>query len=121
MSGTVSVVSDIRTGTVTIANAASLSDACQCPGQRLLCGVRVPSGWTTAAVSFQVSHDGGTTYSVLWSDSGAEYSIAAVTASLYVAVDPTLFLGATHVKIQSGTSGATVNQSGSDIVTLVFR
>lgn len=119
--GIVYAISDIRKTTTTIADSTSLSPAVECPGQRVLCAVRVPSGWTTAAISFQVSDDGGTTYTVLWTDAGAEYSIAAVTASKTVAVDPTNFLGATHIKIQSGTSGATVSQSGGDIVTLVFR
>jgi hypothetical protein len=67
-----------------------------------------------------VSYDHGTTYVVLWADDGTEYTVVSVPASRYAALDPTKFLGVTNVKIQSGTSAATVNQSGGDILTLVY-
>ena len=119
--GLVAISAPIVTKTVTIANGASLSGASADAKQKTLVGVVTPAAWTTAGVSFQVSYDNGTTYVVLWDDTGAEYTIPAVPASRYVAVDPTKFLGVTNIKIQSGTSAATTNQAGSDIVTLVLR
>jgi hypothetical protein len=118
--GLVRVVNTITTTTVTIADSASLSGASADQGHRTLAGVVTPSGWTTQSISFQVSYNGGTTYVVLWTDAGAEYTIAAVPASRYVAVDPTKFLGATNVKIQSGTSASAQAQAGGDILTLVY-
>lgn len=117
----VTVVAPIVSNTVTIANGVSLSTAALAIQQKALCYVVTPAGWTTQALSFQVSWDYGTTYNVLWDDSGAEYSIAAVVASRVVAVNPTNFLGATHVKVQSGTSASPQTQAGGDILTLVWR
>lgn len=120
MAGGVRIVTTRVTDTVTIADTASLSGASAGMAGRTLVGVVTPSGWTTAAIAFQVSYDQGTTYVVLLDATGAEYGPSSVVASRYVAIDPSLFLGITNLKIQSGTSAATVAQAGSDIVTLVL-
>ena len=106
--------------TVTIADSASLSSAKELPFGGVLVGVIARTGWTTAGVSFQVSVD-GTTYYVLLDPAGAEYTIPAVVAARYVALDPTMFMGVKYVKVQSGTSASTTAQSGGDTVDLVFR
>lgn len=109
--------------TVTIANGASLSDAIKTDGYAVV-AVITPSGWTTAIISFQASHDNGTTYNVVWDGTAAtpaEFSAGSVPASRYVAIPAGLLLGATHIKVQSGTSAATTNQAGGDIVTVVIR
>jgi len=118
--GLVRVVTNRVTDTVTIADSASLSGASAGMAGRSLVGVVTPSGWTTAGISWQVSYDGGTTYVVLLDSTGTEITAAAVAASRYVALDPTQFLGATNVKVQSGTSASTTNQSGGDTLTLVL-
>lgn len=117
--GNVGVRSTRTTATVTIADATSLSPASSAFGGKTLAGVITPAAWTTAGISFQVSVD-GVTFFVLLDTSGTEVTAAAVAASRYVPVDPSLFLGVEYVKIQSGTSGATTNQAGGDIVTLVL-
>ncbi len=114
------IITDKTTDTVTIADSASLSGASASMVGKTLVAAVTPSGWTTAAISFQVSWDGGTTYAVLLDSTGVEYSASSVVASRFVALDPTMFLGVTNVKVQSGTSGSTTAQTGSDIVTLVL-
>lgn len=112
------------TTTVTIANAASLSDAANftaLPGASL-CGIIVPSGWTTAVMSFAASVDNSTFYP-LYNAAGAEVATGSITGgtAVWVALDPADFAGVPYVKVRSGTSSAAVNQSGGDTLTLVYR
>ena len=103
--------------TVTIGAGASLSGAVQLRELKLL-AVITASTWDTAAITFQISFD-GVTYFKVWTDAGAEYSIAAVTASTYLAINPVHFLGARYLKVQSGTTAIPVNQADATIVTLI--
>ena len=104
--------------TVTVADGASLSDAAFTEYLEL-CGVITDSGWNTAALTFQGSHD-GTNYFNIW-NGASELSYAAVVASTWVAFDPALFLGIPYIKVRSGTSASAVNQTGDSVVTLVLR
>ena len=109
--------------TVTIADAANVSDAIKVKDYAVV-AVITPSGWTTAIISFQASHNDGTTYNTVWDGTAAtpaEYSAGSVPASRYVAIPAGLLLGATHIQVVSGTSGAAANQAGGDIVTVVLR
>ena len=111
----------VRPVPFTIGAGASLSGAVPTGGEPVV-AIVTGSTWDTAAISLQASHDGGTTYNVVWSGSGAaEFSVAAVVASRYVAIDPVLTAGATHVKVQSGTSAATVNQADAVTGSVVTR
>lgn len=112
------------TTTVTIANAASLSDAANftaLPGASL-CGIIVPSTWSTAALSFAASADNSTFYP-MYNASGAELATGSITGgtAVWVALDPADFAGVPYIKVRSGTVGAAVNQSGGDVLTLVYR
>jgi len=111
------------THTVTIADAASLSDAEDLGAGNVLVGLILPSGWTTAAVSFQASSAVDGTYVVLQRADGSEISTGSVAASKYVAMGDFLpdLSGVRYLKLQSGTSGSPVAQAGGDIVTLVVR
>ena len=102
--------------TVTVAAGASLSGAAALRELKLL-AVITAATWDTNAITFQASFD-GTNFFNVWNDSG-EYSIAAVPASTYVAINPMYFLGARSIKVRSGTSAAAVNQVDATIVTLV--
>lgn len=109
--------------TVTIADAASLSDAEDLGAGNVLVGLILSSGWTTAAVSFQASSAVDGTYVVLRRADGSEISTGSVAASKYVALGDFLpdLSGVRYIKLQSGTSGSPVAQAGGDIVTLVVR
>lgn len=108
--------------TVTIAAGAALSGASAALAGRTLVAVALPAGWSAGAVTFQASAD-GLAYSNVYDGaaSSGEYQIAAsqAVASAWVAVDPSLFIGASYLKVRSGTSGAPANQAGGAVVTLV--
>jgi hypothetical protein len=106
------------TKTVTIGAGASLSSACFLENFEL-CGIITPSGWDTAALTFQGSVDNTTFYNV-W-NGAAEAAYAAVTASIFVVFDPAIFLGIPYIKVRSGTGASAVNQADAVTVTLVMR
>ena len=108
--------------TVTIADTTSLSDAADL-GDETLCGVIVPSTWSTAAISFLAATTLTGTYYPLYSASGAEVVTGSITGgtAVWVALDPADFAGVRYLKVRSGTSAAAVNQSGGDTLTLVTR
>lgn len=113
--------------TVTILDGASLSDGIRVQEGTALVGIVTPSGWDTAALSLAVAADGirtdpdDATYVPLLDQTGTEWDAAAVAASRAVAVPAELTLGFRFLKVRSGTSGAAVNQSGTVVLTLLFR
>lgn len=109
-----------RTATVTIANGASLSGAI-CLGAGVLSAIQMPAGWDAAALTFQVSDDGGTTWKELQDSSGTATTVSAPTAGNRYEVDATDFKSAVFLKVRSGTSGAAVNQTADRVITLISR
>ena len=104
---------------VVIQSGQSLSAAIDLAEQRLH-RINVPGNWTTAGMTFQVSHD-DVTYYDLYNESG-EYALAAgaAVAGKSVVVDAQVFFGARYLKIRSGTAGAPVAQTGGNkTITLV--
>lgn len=106
----------------TIANGAALSGAVELTEGQLV-GMLMPSAWTAAAVSFDVSQDGAT-YAPLYNGNG-EVRIASTYISTserrFFALDPVDFLGWKFVKVRSGLNGAAVAQGAGRTVTLVMR
>ncbi len=107
----------------TIGNGTALSGVIPLDGQ-LLAGVGLPASaaWTDAALTFQVSVDGGTTFFDLWKD-GAEYTVTVPTGrtnGTFFDVSPADFSGFTHIKVRSGTAGTPVNQ-GADRTLQIGR
>ena len=89
-------------------------------GDNRLHRIAMPSQWTTAALSFQVSSD-GVNFNDFF-DKNGEISLLATTvvaASRSILVDQAAFYGVRYLKIRSGTTGATVNQSAARALTLV--
>lgn len=114
--------SDPRTTTTaSIASNGTLSGAVKLGTYRLV-GIVMPGTWTAAAISFQGSVDGGTTYSDLYYDDGTEVTVT-VAASRGVAFGTTVaqaISGYGALKIRSGLTGATVTQTGARTLTLVL-
>jgi hypothetical protein len=109
----------IVNGTITIPNAGNLSTTGGDSNNgivdlrlKTLVGIQMPAAWTTAVLTFQVSMDGGTTFSDLYDESGTERSVT-VAVNRSITLDPTKFIGATHIKIRSGTSAAPVVQAAA--------
>lgn len=103
----------------TIANGASLSGETDL-GIQSLVGIFMPAAWTTAAITFQVSPDGGVTWDEMTITAGAAVSYT-VAAGQYIAVDPTLWRGINAIKVRSGTLGAPVNQGQASTLQLAAR
>lgn len=105
----------LYTTTATIASGASLSGAATCSTGRLA-RIDMPAAWTAASLTFQVSND-GVTYNNLYDASGNEYTVTTA-ASRGVVVPLVDFLGASFLKIRSGTSGSPVTQGADRVLTL---
>jgi hypothetical protein len=103
--------------TASIANGASLSGPVPI-GAQVITGIVMPAAWTAASLTFQVSVDDGVTWSDLYDATGTEVTFLTA-AGRFVAVDPSLWLGVSHVKVRSGTGGAAVNQGGARAIQLV--
>jgi hypothetical protein len=111
---------ELATVDATIANGASLSAAVRLPPGCYPIAVAMPAAWTAASLTFQVSHDNGTTYNNLHNDSGAEVALT-VDASRFVRLAPTEWAAVNLLKVRSGTAGTPVNQGAERTVTLVVR
>ena len=112
--------SNVYTKTVTIADSGTVSSAIQLfdtYGQSVesLVAVVTASGFTTADLTFQFSHD-GTNYFAAKNAAGTALTLKNVAASEWRAVDPTDFLSAKYLKVVAGAS-----QSSGDVITLVIR
>lgn len=104
--------------TVTIPTSGSLSPVVELVGATLV-GIQIPSGWTTANITFQASAD-GSTYVDLYDNSGAEYTVVVGGTSRYIAVPLGDLLGVRFLKVRSGTSGTPVSQTVARILTLAL-
>jgi hypothetical protein len=90
-------------------------------GLRLF-GFIMPAAWTTANLTFLVSFDNGATWEPLKSMYDGSEVIAVVGAGGYYPLpDPRLFAAVPMVKLQSGVTGATVNQAAVRTIKLVLR
>jgi hypothetical protein len=88
-------------------------------GESQLHGILLPSVWTTANLTFQVSVD-GTNFFELYDDAGNEITVNAA-ASRYCALDPTRWRSIYSLIVRSGTSASPVNQVAQATITLQTR
>lgn len=108
---------DVMTATIT--NGTALSGAVPL-GAKTLTGLVMPSAWTAAVLTFQVSVDGGTTWVDMIDIAGVAIS-CVVGINRYIPVDVTIWRGINNVRVRSGTSLLPVNQAADAIVSLVVR
>lgn len=108
----------VRTGTVTIATDAFLSNALEV-GRLTPIRVNMPAAWSAANLTLQGSDDDGTTYRNVY-NTGGEYTITAA-ASRAIVLDPNDLVGFTHIKIRSGTAASTVGQAAARTVEIAYR
>jgi len=101
-----------------IASGTSLSGAIAL-GDGTLCGIAMPAGWDAAALSFQVSVDGGTTWGEMQTITAAVSVTAA--AGQYIALDPAIWRGLNLLKVRSGSLASAVNQTADRTLTLQTR
>ncbi len=103
----------------TIASGASLSGTINVGGLRLF-AITMPSAWTAAGVSFQVSSDEGATWANLYDASGNEL-VSTADAGRCIALDPVPFSFAQYLRLRSGTASAPVAQSSDRVLQLEPR
>lgn len=108
--------------TATIANGASVSGAIDMTYTSML-GFILPSAWTTAGVSIEVSADGTN-----WATGGIlDGSALAVsvwptgTASGAYAVNLAAMVPWRYARIRSGTFSVPVNQGADRLITVILR
>lgn len=105
-----------RTATLTIASGASVSDAVDTGGYALL-ALETPAAWTAAALTFQHSRDGSTSWTDLYDDQGTEVSIpsaALSTTASRTIVDNTILnrlAPLRYLRVRSGTAAIPVAQA----------
>jgi hypothetical protein len=107
----------VETTTVVIANNASLSDAVDLGGRKLV-AIVMPDTWTTASLTFQGSVDGTNFFNVY---DGAIERALTVAANYYSALAIGDWVGFRWIRIRSGTAGTAVNQGGARTLTLVVQ
>ena len=92
-------------------------------GADTLVGIWMPAAWVAAALTFQVSPDGGTTWLELFNDSGVAVSITAAAGQFISLVTNSNYTwrGINMLKVRSGTSGSPIIQTGGATVTLIGR
>lgn len=112
------VINVVDTVTATIAGGQSLSSAVNLGGLRLF-GIVMPSAWTAAGLTFQMSPDGANWFNI-YDANGNELS-ASAAASRYIALDPVNFAPVAWIKMRSGTSATPVNQGQEGGLTLILR
>lgn len=107
---------------LTIANGTSLSSSAADFGPiARLCAIVMPSAWTAADITFQVSDD-GVTFQNMFDDQGTEVKVTSPAADKTMAFKDDfkrLFSRFQFVKVRSGTSGAAVNQGADRSVILL--
>ena len=103
---------------VTIANGASLSGAVDLRGY-VPYGIEMPSAWTAAGLSFEVSSD-GVNYLDLYDDT-AEYTLAADASRAIGFPGANIFVGFKYIKVRSGTSGTPVNQGADRAIKILCK
>ena len=109
-----------RQANVTIAADAALSGAV-CLGDGVLCAIQMPAVWTAADLSFQVSDDGGTTWTELLDSAGVAIAVTTPAATERLEVDASDFKSAVFLKVRSGTSAIPANQAAARVLTLISR
>ena len=113
------VLNMLSTENAEISASAALSGGVAFGGLRLF-GIVMPAAWTTAPITFQVSHDNGVTWHNLYDADGVEVTVQAAPLR-YIALDPVLYSAVSMIKVRSGTAAAPVNQVAACDVGLVLR
>jgi len=102
-----------------IAAGAALSGAVNL-GVARLHGILIPTPWTTANLTFQVSVDGGANFEEMYDDAGNAITVTAA-ASRYCALDPLRWRAVNCLIVRSGTLAVPVNQVAQAILALIAR
>lgn len=106
--------------TIAIASGTALSPAFFI-GAKLPVALTMPAAWDAADITFQVSDDGGATWTELLDDSGTAITISAPAAGKRLNISPGDFASAAFYKLRSGTAAIPVNQTADRTLSLTTR
>jgi len=101
------------------AGATGLSDVIDLQGH-VLVAIQMPSTWTAADITFQVSLD-GVTYNNLYDDEGNEVKLTVAASQVVAIKDPALMWHSGKIKLRSGTAALAVNQNATRALKLATR
>lgn len=104
--------------TFTIPASDAVSDS-QSVGSVLPVGVYMPAAWDAAVLCFDVSLD-GENWLPLFDQTGTEVSVAVAASKAFV-INPADYAGFPYMRVRSGLTGATVDQTAERAVTVLFR
>jgi len=104
---------------VSMAANQSITDLINLGGLRLF-GIALPSAWTEADLTFQISSDAGQSWSDLYSMNGDEI-VGVAAASRYLSLDPLPLAPIQYLRIRSGTSVAPIVQEAARSLKLFVR
>ena len=104
---------------VTIAANQSITEVINLGGLRLF-GIELPSEWTAADLTFQISSDAGQSWSDLYSMNGDEV-VGVAVASHYLSLDPLPFAPIQYLRIRSGTAVVPIVQEVERSLKLFVR
>lgn len=114
-----------KSSKVVIASGTSLSGGYDLGSREInsvVAGFQMPSAWTAANLTFQVSTDDAT-YQNLYDDAGNEVTVTAAD-SRFITLDTAQrsnYDGIRFIKIRSGTSGSPVNQGSDRTIQVVIQ
>lgn len=104
---------------ITISSGSSLTSTINLAGLRLF-SIVMPSSWTAANLTFQMSPDGGTTWVNMRDQNGNEI-VAVADVSYGIILNPTQFSSVQYLRIRSGTAASPVAQSADRSLQLILR
>lgn len=114
--------------TCTIASGDSLSSVALSPSTPYIglsgltiYGIIMPSGWTAADLTMQISNESPSSgFNNVYDSTGSEVTITAA-ASRMIIVPPLSYISGKFIKLRSGTSGTPVNQGADRVITVLCR
>jgi hypothetical protein len=86
----------------------------------LLMAIKPPATWTTADITFKVSHD-NVDYYDLYDSAGDEFTVTVVAGKFQYIKDPIAFAAFNWIKVRSGTTASPVVQAGDRQVMTLFK
>ncbi|MDD4615847.1 MAG: hypothetical protein PHW76_01845 [Alphaproteobacteria bacterium] len=102
-----------------IASGASLSPVLNLGGLRLF-AIVMPSGWTAANLTFQMSPDGGATWANIKDQNGVEITAMASALDCLI-LDPKVFAPIQYLRLRSGTAASPVVQTAARTLSMILR
>lgn len=109
----------LRVVEAVIASGASVSTTIDI-GTGELVALGMPSGWTTASITFQNSYD-DSTYVGINDATGAEIAVLLPAASKNIALSFAGIKGLGKIKLVSGTAAVAVNQGSARTILVVIK